>query len=125
MSKYDPLAAFLQLQHENESVMSFDQIELVLGSDLPAGARAPRWWANEASENTHPQRRAWSDAGFEAHLVKGLGHGAFCAGSTLGAMDRLNGAKAAQRAREVCAYVLAAHNGGAQCPFLRGVGPRP
>ena len=52
MSKYDPLAAFLQLQHENESVMSFDQIELVLGSDLPAGARAPRWWANEASENT-------------------------------------------------------------------------
>ena len=71
MSKYDPLAAFLQLQHENESVMSFDQIELVLGSDLPAGARAPRWWANEASENTHPQRRAWSDAGFEAHLVKG------------------------------------------------------
>ena len=71
MSTYDPLAAFLQLQREDESVMSFDQIELVLGSDLPASARTPRWWVNEGSENTYPQRRAWGDAGFEAQLVKG------------------------------------------------------
>ena len=71
MSKYDPLAAFLQLQHEDESVMTLDQIELVLGSDLPPGARTPRWWANEGSEHIYPQRRAWGDAGFRVQLVKG------------------------------------------------------
>ena len=71
MSKYDPLAAFLALQHEDASAMTFDQIELVLGSELPPGARAPKWWANEGSEHTYPQRRAWGDAGFEAQLVKG------------------------------------------------------
>ena len=71
MSKYDPLAAFLALQHEDASAMTFDDIKLVLGSELPPGARAPKWWANEGSEHTYPQRRAWGDAGFEAQLVKG------------------------------------------------------
>ena len=52
MSKYDPLAAFLRLQHEDEPMMTFDQIEVVLGSDLPPAARAPRWRANEGSEHT-------------------------------------------------------------------------
>ncbi len=48
--------------------MSF---EIVLGSDLPPGARAPKWWANEGSEHTFSQRRAWGDAGFRAELIKG------------------------------------------------------
>ena len=71
MAKYDPLSAFLQLQREDESVMTFDEIELVLGSTLPASAKLPQWWANEGSQSAHVQRAAWRDAGFQAFLIKG------------------------------------------------------
>ena len=72
MSKYEPLRTFLELQSEDESVMSFAAIELVLGSTLPPGARMPQWWSNTGStEARHVQRLAWGDAGFDAFLIKG------------------------------------------------------
>lgn len=44
----------------------FEQIEGVLGFDLPVTARKrPQWWANEQGKSTHVQSQAWLDAGFE------------------------------------------------------------
>ena len=72
MAKSDPLGAFLQLQREDESVMTFDEIELVLGSTLPPSARLSQWWAGVGADRVHTHRAAWCNAGFRAHLIKGV-----------------------------------------------------
>jgi len=61
-SKYGPLREHLAAQTEPVVMLSFAQIEAILGTGLPASARryAP-WWANEDG-GTHVQARSWMDA---------------------------------------------------------------
>lgn len=45
MSKYDPLAAYLESQRKHGVRLTFRQIENILGTHLPASAsKHPRWW---------------------------------------------------------------------------------
>ena len=71
MAKYDPLGAHLRRQRGASLVMSFAEIERVLGAMLPNSARRPEWWANEADPNTrHVQCRAWLGAGWRTFLLR-------------------------------------------------------
>ena len=69
-SKNDPLKYHLRDRHSGEFVLTFKQIEEVLGFQLPQSAERPQWWANVAA-GQHPQTRAWREAGFDAFLVAG------------------------------------------------------
>ncbi|HWE71546.1 MAG TPA: hypothetical protein VG328_00180 [Stellaceae bacterium] len=71
MSKYDPLRDYLQNQRFKEIVVTFADIEAILGSSLPKSAERPQWWANIVGESSHVQREAWRDAGFDAFLIAG------------------------------------------------------
>jgi hypothetical protein len=72
MSKYDRLRDYLLLQKTSEFILSFNEIEEVLGSSLPASARQPQWWANvTVRETSHVQRNAWRTAGYDAFLISG------------------------------------------------------
>lgn len=65
--KYDPLRRFLAGFDGSEWSATFDQVELVLGFELPASAfRYPAWWANDVH---HSQGRAWLEAGWETRGV--------------------------------------------------------
>lgn len=45
---------------------SFEEIESIIGFELPPSARLHRpWWANQGSGNGHSQALAWSVAGWE------------------------------------------------------------
>jgi hypothetical protein len=69
MSKYDPLRRYLEQSLAPEIVLSFAEIEAILGGALPASARRHRaWWANEQT-GSHSHCRSWLDAGFETTLV--------------------------------------------------------
>lgn len=69
MSKYDPLTRHLKSARATRVPMAFDEIEAVLGFDLPKSARKHRpWWSNEA-DGTHVQARAWVSAGYQATEV--------------------------------------------------------
>lgn len=58
------------LQKNLEFVLSFREIEEVLGSSLPRSAERPQWWANVTNrETTHVQREAWRRAGYDAFLI--------------------------------------------------------
>lgn len=71
MGKYDPLRDHLGQQSAEEFMLSFREIERIVGT-LPTSALRPQWWANEVSPNTsHVQRRAWGDAGYNAFLHAG------------------------------------------------------
>jgi hypothetical protein len=70
MAKYDPLGRHLMQQSEDEVLLTFAQIEGMIGGALPASARNHlEWWANETNpRTTHVQARAWLDAGFKTSV---------------------------------------------------------
>lgn len=70
--KYIRLAAFLadRAPEDDRIVMSIREIETLVGEPLPAGARFPSWWRNDAHR---AHSRAWLTAGWE---VKGMQSGA-------------------------------------------------
>jgi hypothetical protein len=60
-SKYDNLTEFLTSMKERECVVSFGELEELLGFVLPASARThPSWWAN----TDHAQGRSWRRVGW-------------------------------------------------------------
>jgi hypothetical protein len=69
MSVYDPLYKWLSAKSASGVTClsaTFEQIETVLGFELPETARKKsQWWANETGDTRHVQCRAWLDAGFE------------------------------------------------------------
>jgi hypothetical protein len=69
MAKYDPLAKFLEdsARTEGTAILSFAQIEDLMGKALPASARGHRsWWGNDSY---HVQSIAWQAAGWRVFKV--------------------------------------------------------
>lgn len=72
MSKYDALYEYLRGQSLQRFVLSFAQIEDIIGYQLPSSAVRPQWWENATDPNSsHVQCRAWRAAGYNAFLVGG------------------------------------------------------
>jgi hypothetical protein len=71
LGKYSKLGAFLQNSKNDTEVLSFRQIESIIGSVLPNSALVHReWWANELNPNTrHTQCREWVDIGWKVDSV--------------------------------------------------------
>jgi hypothetical protein len=71
MTKYAPLQAFLQSSPNSREMLTFSQVEQILGFPLPASASAYRpWWGNDI---TRVHAKAWLDAGWKVESVS-LGH---------------------------------------------------
>ena len=66
-AKYDPLETYLLNLPEsiNEVLLTFKQIEEIIGASLPLSARTHReWWSNEGRGTCHSQAKAWGGANF-------------------------------------------------------------
>lgn len=69
MAKYDPLAKFLEdsARTEGTAILSFAQIQDLMGRALPLSARKYRsWWGNDSY---HVQAVAWQAAGWRVFKV--------------------------------------------------------
>ena len=69
--KYTPLEHYLHdlPASQREVMLSFEQIEQILGSKLPSSAYGYRqWWENE-KEGNHVNARAWANAGWKVDTV--------------------------------------------------------
>ena len=69
--KYAPLENYLRElpADQNEVTLSFEQIEEILKSKLPASAyEDERWWRHE-TEGNHVNKRAWANAGWQVGTV--------------------------------------------------------
>ncbi len=61
MSKYTPLGEYLRDLDKDRVLLTFEEIEDILGADLPKSARKHNaWWSNGG----HSQADAWMDAGW-------------------------------------------------------------
>jgi len=67
MGKYSPLKEFLAANAQDYVPMTFDEIEKVLGLQLPASKQYPAWWSNNPSNN--PMTKEWLEAGYETESV--------------------------------------------------------
>ena len=71
MNKYGQLAEYLGSQQSDHCVLTFSQIEEIIGTPLPASARQrEQWWGND---KTHTQACSWMQAGWKVrrpHLAK-------------------------------------------------------
>lgn len=67
MNDYDALRDFLRRQKQEEFVLSFEQIEEIIGAALPRAAQRASWWDSLRSPDIQmPQREACLAAGFVA-----------------------------------------------------------
>lgn len=67
MNDYDPLCEYLKRQKQAEFVLSFEQIEEIIGAALPRAAQRASWWDSLRSPDIQmPQREACLAAGFKA-----------------------------------------------------------
>lgn len=68
MGRYDPLRDYLARQQSRELILSFQEIERIIGGPLPPSAYThPWWWRNEDLKTTkHVQCRSWQVAGYDA-----------------------------------------------------------
>ena len=69
MSKYDPFREYLSVKvsDERELRVSFDDIESILGNELPKTARVDRtWWANTIRSN---HAKSWLTLGWKVDKV--------------------------------------------------------
>ena len=69
--KYAPLEKYLRSLSTNQKqvTLSFEQLEGILGSQLPASAHEDdRWWQHE-TEGNHVSTRAWANAGWKVEHV--------------------------------------------------------
>jgi hypothetical protein len=68
MSKYAPLAEYLNRQSRDHVPMTFAEIERITGVRLPPSAMRHRpWWSNNPQNSV--MTKVWLDAGFESEQV--------------------------------------------------------
>ena len=72
--KYAPLYQHLQMLSGDEWQATFEEIEQILGFDLPDSARIHRpWWANQGVRGGHSHALAWEMAGWKSSQVDMVG----------------------------------------------------
>ena len=67
MNDYDALRDYLMRQKQTEFVLSYEQIEEIIGAALTRAANRASWWDTSRSPDIQmPQREACLAAGFKA-----------------------------------------------------------
>ena len=66
LNKYEPLRDYLKRQSRHELILSFEQIEELLGFALPRSAQRAEWWGEDSPEHPRLQRQAIREAGYDA-----------------------------------------------------------
>ena len=67
MNDYDALRDYLKKQSLPELILSFEQIEEIIGGSLPRAAQRASWWDSLRSpQEKMPQREACLAAGYVA-----------------------------------------------------------
>ena len=68
-SKYYPLFEHLQKCHEEETTLTFREVEAIIENSLPASAfNRKNWWSNRDSDSAL-QAKAWVSAGYHIESV--------------------------------------------------------
>jgi hypothetical protein len=69
MRKYKPLQSHLERRRGRPEMLTFEDIEAIIGKALPKSAEVHRaFWAND-NQHHHSHARAWMGAGYRVAYV--------------------------------------------------------
>jgi hypothetical protein len=69
VNKYDPLRDYLSKQTKADFVLSFEEIEEILGFALPRSAQRAEWWDDDTPEHPRLQREAIRAGGYDSRRL--------------------------------------------------------
>ncbi len=64
-NKYEPLYDFLMKETRDDFILTFAEIEEILGFDLPRSAKRAEWWDDDTPEHPREQAQAIHQAGYD------------------------------------------------------------
>ena len=65
-NKYDPLRDYLKKEKRIDFVLTFEEIEDILGFALPRSAQRAEWWDDDSPHHPKLQRQAVRAGGFDS-----------------------------------------------------------
>ena len=65
-NRFDPLRDYLLREKRDDFVLTFEEIEDILGFALPRSAQRAEWWEDDTPEHPRLQRIAIRDGGFSS-----------------------------------------------------------
>ena len=68
-NKFEPLRDYLKKQKQDDFVLSFEEIEEILGFALPRSADRAEWWDDDTPHNPRLQRQAIREGGFDSRRL--------------------------------------------------------
>ena len=69
MNKYDPLRDYLKKEKRIDFILTFEEIEDILGFALPRSAQRAEWWDDDSPQHPKAQRQAVRDGGYDSRRV--------------------------------------------------------
>jgi hypothetical protein len=86
-NKYEPLYAYLKKQTADDFVLTYEEIEEILGFDLPRSADKAAWWDDDTPHHPRDQARAIRQGGYDSRRVPEGGKVRFRKNSVFGYRD--------------------------------------
>ena len=64
--KYESLYEYLLKETRTDFLLTYEEIETILGFDLPRSADRAEWWDEDTEEHPRPQSQAIRQAGYDS-----------------------------------------------------------
>lgn len=65
-NRYEPLYDYLMKETRADFVLTFDEIEEIIGLSLPRAAHRAEWWDDDTPEHPRDQAQAIRQAGYDS-----------------------------------------------------------
>jgi hypothetical protein len=82
-NKYEPLYEYLLRETRDDFILTYEEIEEILGFGLPRAAHRAEWWDDDTPENPRDQAQAIHQAGYDSRRTQEGGKVRFRKLSTL------------------------------------------
>ncbi len=69
MAKYNTLTRYLEQKTSQSLVLSFSEIDRIVGGLPPSARKHREWWENEKPGGSHVQSNAWLTGGYSVDTV--------------------------------------------------------
>jgi hypothetical protein len=65
-NKYEPLYEYLLKEKRNDFLLTYEEIEAIIGFALPRAAQRAEWWDDDTPEHPRDQAQAIHQAGYDS-----------------------------------------------------------
>ena len=65
-NKYEPLYEYLLRETRDDFILTYEEIEEIIGFALPRAAQRAEWWDDDTPENPRDQAQAIHQAGYDS-----------------------------------------------------------